>query len=336
MIKPQKDFFNESSVSSQSFHKQDKSSRARGFFLKHFFLGVFGLTMVAACASSEQGSKVSEPTSATIGNPAVAQSSAQFTDPKNLPFLELKPATQRQKDILSQMPDSDYRAIPKELIRVAEADLNNDGIAEFIATYEPPTLGYCGNRGCPMAIYSNQGGSWRIIYGVLGYGGIKIENSMTDGFKDLLIPVNSNNQIFHVLTFKSNEYTLTHFQHGNNRFNAIDRREVYLSKPPVFYSQPSTSFPVSVFFSSEEPIVLEAKTNDWYLIRPCTSYACSGTFVYIPVEVVDGRSSGTNSSIASSSQETNYTTHRFESTVVANTPTNNITRNFEISYPADY
>ena len=260
--------------------------------------------------------------------PVVAQPSERFTSPEDLPFVELKPATQRQKEILSRMPESEYSRIPLEFIRVAENDLNGDGTTEFIATYKSPRPGYCGNAGCPTAIYSNQGGRWRLINEVLGGSAIRVGNTRTNGFRDLLRPTGSDSGIHRVLTFTNNEYSFTHFQDGNNRFRAIPRREVPVSESTVFYSRPSISSPVKLPYSiGVEPVVVEAKTNDWYLVRPCTSRVCGGTFVYLPVEVVDGRR-------RTSSNQPQNTSFRTCKLPIFNT--GYATNGYTVSFPSSY
>ena len=262
--------------------------------------GIFNLTVTLATLTFL-------PVSLIVISPVVAQPSVRFTSPENLPLLELKKATPRQKRILSKMPESDYGDIEADAIRVAEVDLNNDGVAEYISTYVSTINISCGNAGCPMTIYSNQGGRWRLIYEVLRGSDIRVGNTRTKGFRDLLSHTGSESGVHHVLTFTNSEYSLTHFQDGNNRFRAIPRREVRVPKSAVFYTRPSKSSPVSRTYSGDEPIVVEARTDNWYLVRPCTSRVCGGTFVYLPVEVIDGKKSTTRNQ----SKNTSFTTCKF-------------------------
>ena len=279
--------------------------------------GIFNLVVAFAVVSLLPASLIVDKHSTVE-----AQSSIGLTSPEDLPLVELNQATPRQKEILSQMPESEYENIQTEAIRVAEVDLNNDGVAEYISTY----IGQCGNRGCPTTIYSNQKGSWRQIYGVLGGSRIKLGNTVTNGFRDLLIPTSSKNRIHRVLTFTKNEYSHTHFQDGSNRFNEISRRAVRVTDSTVFYSSPSKISPVKPPFSVIQPIIV-GRTNDWYLVLPCDAYACSGSYFYLPVEVVDGESSATNNQ----SQNTSFTTRPFSYDSVRNP-----VKNLSISHPSTY
>ncbi len=256
-----------------------------------------------------------------------AQSSIGFTSPADFPLVELKQATPRQKRILSQMPESDYGDIEADAIRVAEVDLNNDGFAEYISTYVPTRIGQCGNAGCPTTIYSNQSGRWRAIYSVLGGSRTKIGNTVTNGFSDLVIPTGFRNGVHSVLSFTNTGYTFSYFQDGNNRFSGFSTsREVRVPKSTVFYSRPSKSSPVKLPYSiGVEPIVVVARTNDWYLILPCTSRACRGDYVYLPVEVVDGRRRTSNNQ----PQNVSFKTRRF-----AYDGDRNPVKNLSISYPS--
>lgn len=284
--------------------------------------GIFNLTVTLATLTFL-------PVSLIVISPVVAQPSVRFTSPENLPPLELKKATPRQKRILSKMPESDYGDIEADALRVAEVDLNNDGVAEYISSYVPGNIVMCGSRGCPLGIYSKQGERWRSIFRVsLRFSNIRVGSTVTNGFRDLLISEDSDsrNAIHRVLTFTNNEYALTHFQHGSNRFKEISERPVRVPKSTVFYSRPSKSSPVKPPLSVIQPIIV-GRTNNWYLVLECDASACINSYFYLPVEVVDGKKSTTRNQ----PQNTSFTTCKFPFiTSVA------VNGNYTVSYPSSY
>ena len=284
--------------------------------------GIFNLTVTLATLTFL-------PVSLIVISPVVAQPSVRFTSPENLPLLELKKATPRQKRILSKMPESDYGDIEADAIRVAEVDLNNDGVAEYISSYVPGNIVMCGSRGCPLDIYSKQGGRWRSIFRVsLRFSNIRVGSTVTNGFRDLLISEDSDsrNAIHRVLTFTNNEYALTHFQQGSNRFKEISQRPVRVPKSTVFYSRPSKSSPVKPPLSVIQPIIV-GRTNNWYLVLECDAGACINSYFYLPVEVVDGKRSTTSNQ----PQNVSFKTRRFSYDDV-----HNPVKNLSISYPSTY
>jgi hypothetical protein len=228
--------------------------------------------------------------------------------------LELKPATQKQKEILNRMPNGGYLHIPLKFIRVAEIDLNNDGTTEFITTLDPLS-GLCGNRPCAVSIYSNIRGRWKNIYSLLNKFPIRVSSTTTNGFRDLF---GSFGEVHRVLTFNG-EYIHTHFQVGNDRFRAFNedqKRTFNVTASTVLYTRPSLSSPQVKLTFSDQGVIVARTNNNWYLVNclgsdAVSSYLCTNLYSFVPVEMIDGKRSTTDpeKTVSSSDPSQSQTSH---------------------------
>lgn len=92
-------------------------------------------------------------------------------------------------------------------ITFRSADLNGDGVAEFIVEGSF-SMGVCGSSGCVSWIYERKGNMWRQIIGEPTNGSISVKKIKTKGYFDLQLATQSGayDQLFHSLKFDGEKY----------------------------------------------------------------------------------------------------------------------------------